>query len=296
MAYIKGTSSADTLYGGSDADLIYGYDGNDNIHGGASGDYINGGRGNDALYGEGGDDVFEFGGSGSSPGTTTAGGLTNGYDYIDGGDGYDTIQILPTAGWEWTAIMVSGVNSIEALNNTSSGPGYVYFQGNVNFSSVQSMNGINGFNGSDYNDTFTGSDLAETVGGGAGADTLNGRGGNDVLDGGADNDVIWGGNGDDTVFGGAGNDILGGQAGNDYLKGETGADYFWFEANQGTDIVADYTDGTDRIVVGQSISNVNVLNYQNQALLQFTGSAGTTYALLKGVAPSAIDASDLIFA
>lgn len=138
MATITGTNSANSITGTSSPDLIYAYDGNDTIFGGDGGDYINGGRGSDNLYGEIGDDVFEIGGYGSDMGLSPAGGLNNGFDNFFGGDGYDTIRILPTSGYSWTAIMVNSLSSIEALDNTSGGDGYVFFQGTVNFSSVVS--------------------------------------------------------------------------------------------------------------------------------------------------------------
>ncbi|QWW68254.1 hypothetical protein [Rhizobium sp. WYJ-E13] len=56
-------------------------------------------------------------------------------------------------------------------------------------------------------------------------------------------------------------------------------------------------DGIDKIVVGSSVTLVNLYNSGGSALLEFDdGSAHYTYALLNGVSPSAIDGSDLLFA
>jgi Ca2+-binding RTX toxin-like protein len=315
MAYITGTNSANSLSGTSSPDLIYAYDGNDTVFGGDGGDYINGGRGNDNLYGELGDDVFEIGGSGSDMGLSPAGGLNNGWDNFFGGDGYDTIRILPTAGYSWTAIMINSLSSIEALDNTSGGDGYVFFQGTVNFSSVVSMTNITQFQGTTGNETFIGGGLAETVFGDAGSDTLNGNGGNDYLSGDDGNDNLYGGIGEDVLVGGTGIDNLYGGADNDELHGgsdgdrlyggsgdddlygEAGADEFWFQIGEGTDIVWDYVDGTDKIGVGASIAGINLYNYNGSALLEFvTTGAASTYALLNGVAPTAIDGTDFLWA
>jgi Ca2+-binding RTX toxin-like protein len=279
MATITGTNSANSITGTSSPDLIYAYDGNDTIFGGDGGDYINGGRGSDNLYGEIGDDVFEIGGYGSDMGLSPAGGLNNGFDNFFGGDGYDTIRILPTSGYSWTAIMVNSLSSIEALDNTSGGDGYVFFQGTVNFSSVVSMTNIKQMQGTVGNETYIGGGLGETVFGDAGSDTLYGNGGNDYLSGDDGNDKLYGGFGDDELSGGA------------------GIDAFWFQIGEGTDIVWDYVDGTDKIGVGASIAGINLYDYNGSALLEFvTAGAASTYALLNGVAPTAIDGTDFLWA
>ncbi|MDU0364238.1 calcium-binding protein [Rhizobium sp. 25PS6] len=297
MATITGDNSANSLPGTSSPDLIYAYDGNDTVLGGDGGDYINGGRGNDNLYGELGDDIFEIGGFGSDMGLNPAGGLNNGWDNFFGGENYDTIRILPTAGYEWTAIMVNSLNSIEALDNTSGGPGYVFFQGTVDFSSVVSMTNITQIQGTTGNETFIGGALAETVFGDAGSDTLRGNGGNDYLSGDNGTDNLYGGLNNDELYGGNDADKLYGGSGDDALYGEAGADQFWFQIGEGTDIVYDYVDGTDKIGVGASIAGINLYNYNGSALLEFVATgAASTYALLNGVAPTAIDGTDFLWA
>jgi Ca2+-binding RTX toxin-like protein len=202
MAYITGTNSAETLPGTSSADLIYAFDGNDVVSGGTGDDYINGGRGNDQLNGELGNDIFEVGGSGSDSGVSPAGGLTNGWDTFNGGGDYDTIRILPTSGYAWTAIQIQSMSGIEALENTSSGPGYVYFTGNISFDTVISMYNIAAIFGSSGADTFQGGDLNETVEGNGGSDTLYGNFGDDTLYGDSSvNPYPSGSDGSDTLYG-----------------------------------------------------------------------------------------------
>jgi Ca2+-binding RTX toxin-like protein len=222
MAYITGNNFSNTLFGTDGADLIYGYNGSDTIYGGASVDYINGGRGDDRLFGEGGDDVFEIGGNGSDTGLSPAGGLNGGWDSFDGGSGYDTIRIWPTAFYEWTAIMVNSIVNVEALDNASGGPGYVYFRGAVDFSGITSMTNIDEFRGDSSSNTFLGSELDERVYGFAGNDVLRGNGGGDRL------------------FGGDGNDTLDGGTGFNLLWGEAGADTFHFSSS-GRNFVMDFS-------------------------------------------------------
>jgi hypothetical protein len=61
------------------------------------------------------------------------------------------------------------------------------------------------------------------------------------------NDKLIGGSAADFLFGGTGNDILVGGAGDDTLTGGTGTDQFRLATNIGTDIITDYTVGTDKI-------------------------------------------------
>lgn len=101
---------------------------------------------------------------------------------------------------------------------------------------------------------------ANTLTGGRGNDVLLGRAGNDTLIGGPGADILIGGTGNDDLrgdagndllMGGDGNDILSGGSGNDILTGGAGADRFVF--NGGRDIVTDYEQGIDRIVLGPEV-------------------------------------------
>ncbi|WP_058754293.1 M10 family metallopeptidase C-terminal domain-containing protein [Sphingomonas endophytica] len=87
----------------------------------------------------------------------------------------------------------------------------------------------------------------DTLIGWNGNDWLSGGAGDDLLDGGAGNDTLLGGAGSDKLNGGAGNDLLDGGAGNDMLYGGAGSDTFRFSQIGGTDTIADFTTGDDRI-------------------------------------------------
>jgi Ca2+-binding RTX toxin-like protein len=91
---------------------------------------------------------------------------------------------------------------------------------------------------------------------------------------------MFGGTGDDTILGGAGNDQMHGDAGNDHIFGEAGHDQLWGGAGadwfvfkgagalDGGDIIEDYEDGVDRIV----LEKLGVTAYK------VGGAAGTVYA------------------
>lgn len=279
MASIKADNGGTTVPGTPAPDLIYSFNGNDTVYGGLGNDYINGGRGNDRLYGEDGDDVFEIGGFGSDIGLTPAGGLNNGWDNFYGGSGHDTISILPTSGFVWTAIQVNLIDSVEAIQNTSDGPGYVYFRGTTDFGSVIWLNGIDEFRGTSSADNFLGSELTEKVFGYAGNDTIFGRGGDDIIDGGAGADTLNGGDGVNILTGGA------------------GADRFQFSTDFEQSTITDFSasQGDKIVLLGAIAGDFESLSIYDD----FDGNtkvyAGTVEVTVQGVAADSLSASDFIF-
>lgn len=118
---------------------------------------------------------------------------------------------------------------------------------------------INGFDGNDRIWARAGDDL---VWGGKGDDILRGGKGNDMLYGGWGNDRIYGGWGDDRLFGGAdddriyggwGDDIVRGGIGLDEVWGGRGSDLFVLAADEGADIVKDFSL-EDRFVLTGGLS------------------------------------------
>lgn len=81
--------------------------------------------------------------------------------------------------------------------------------------------------------------------GGHGNDRIGGKGGNDTLLGQADDDLLFGDSGNDLVYGGPGNDALYGDDGNQNL----GRDWFGLRRGEGTDLLADFARGTDKIAL-----------------------------------------------
>jgi Ca2+-binding RTX toxin-like protein len=299
MAVITGTNSGEPLDG-----TIY----NDIIQGEGGDDFIFGNLGNDGLYGGDGNDIFLISGP-------------SGQDYFYGGSGNDSIivdDVSPvyttvefTIGWldsvemiastVWQDVYIKGIGVID-LSGTDlidiagfrGSTGNDYLTGNVIYdSSTSTYKGIDIW-GYDGNDELIGSSLSDMLDGGDGDDDLFGGAAGDNLIGGAGDDSLYGQAGDDALDGGSGSDILLGGAGDDVLTGGTGVDYFWFETGEGVDIVTDFEDGIDKIVIGSTISSINVYDYGGDALLEF--DSGATYALLTGVAPTSIDGSDFLWA
>lgn len=282
MAVIKGTSYSDNLLGTSGPDLIYGYEGDDTLLGGS---------GNDSMYGGAGDDTFLFNGSA-------------GKDYFDGGDGVDTIGIANVSHiFNSVEVGIGSLTSVEAIVSDGSKPVYLKTEGVLDLTGIQMAN-INGFRGSVGNDymtaevvynTSSGTTTGMTMWGYAGNDEMKGSVLNDIIDGGEGDDTLIGYAGADTLLGGDGADVLAGGVGNDTLTGGSGADWFWFETSGGVDTITDYVDGADKLIVGSSLSNINLYNYQSTStLIEFNG--GAAYAILQGVAASSIDGTDFLWA
>ena len=154
----------------------------ENVVGSGGQDTITGDSGNNHLNGAGGNDTLDGGG---------------GNDTFDGSDGWDRVSYTSAS---------SGIRLDLANPSTNTGDA-------VGDSFVR----IEGYIGSNHNDTIIS---------GSAADNLSGAGGNDSLKGNGGNDTLWGGGGNDTFYGDAGNDYLYGQGGNDSLHGGGGADAF----------------------------------------------------------------------
>ncbi|NEP13110.1 MAG: hypothetical protein F6K14_23475, partial [Symploca sp. SIO2C1] len=108
------------------------------------------------------------------------------------------------------------------------------------------------------NDRLFGGNGEDKLDGGIGNDRLFGGNHSDWLFGGIGHDFLWGDRGDDDLSGGEGNDYLNGGRGDDLLDGGlgndlirlgSGSDTVVLAPGNGTDIVLDYRDGTDKIKI-----------------------------------------------
>ena len=120
------------------------------------------------------------------------------------------------------------------------------------------------------------------------SDRINGFGGNDTLRGGAGADILLGQAGDDSLVGGLGLDSLTGGAGNDKFNLVSGL-------TADSDIIQDYQDGLDRLVLtgGLTFGNLNI--NQNGADTEIIEIAtNETLVTLIGIDTIAIDNSDFI--
>ncbi len=148
---------------------------------------------------------------------------------------------------------------------------------------------LNGGNGIDF---LHGSDRDDLINGNGGADALYGNKGKDIITGGHGNDLLLGGEGDDLLDGGDSADILYGGRGNDILTGGSGKDIFAFISGDGSDIITDFADGSDKIgLVGLRFSQLTIsASGSNTAILSGT----TTLATLTGVSSNLITAADFV--
>ena len=176
-------------------------------------------------------------------------------------------------------------------------------------------NALHGMDGNDYlsgrqgNDYLSGGSGSDRLYGGSGRDRLIGSTGNDYLNGGSSNDYLHGGSNSDRLVGGSGRDTLSGSTGydrlfggsgvdrlyggsdhdfldggygGDQMHGGTGRDTFRVQKGFGYDKVLDFTDGQDRILLGNGSTGVSVTNafgnayvYQGADLLaRVDGAAG----------------------
>lgn len=85
----------------------------------------------------------------------------------------------------------------------------------------------------------------------SGDNTLEGNGAKNKLKGASGADLLKGGSGSDKLVGGGGDDRLKGGSGDDTLWGGRGSDRFVF--TRGTDVIRDFKDDADSIVVSRAM-------------------------------------------
>jgi len=205
-----------------------------------------------------------------------------GSDSINGGNGNDHLY-----GAAATATPGDGPDAILG------GGGSDYIQGNA---------GNDLLSGNAGSDRIQGGQGNDIIDGGAGNDSVNGNLGDDMIDGGDDSDSLRGGQGNDSLSGGAGNDLLQGDLGNDslaggggvdLLTGGGGSDLFVFAvgdatpSGSATDGITDFTDGDDRIRLGQGAPS-NVL--QGQSFEDFAAAAASAQQMLGSQGSSSVAA------
>jgi len=211
--------STDTLSfdGSSEKDGTFSFfstAGNNGLSGGSQGDYFDMTGGIGSLFGNGGDDVFIL------EGRTWAA-----TDKINGGAGYDQVQVLNfgTSTIVMNATTLVGVEGLYLAGNhmTVTTHDATVAAGQSLVINATAMDGM----------TFNGS--AETDG------TFE----------------IYGSYITDVITGGAGGDYIYGDLGDDQLTGGGGADIFSFGQNSGSDIIYDFSAAQN--------DNINVSAYSN---------------------------------
>ena len=134
-----------------------------------------------------------------------------------------------------------------------------------------------------------GSQLDDTLTGDGSNNMLFGLLGNDILSGGGGDDVLTGFRGADALVGGDGSDILKGGRDNDTLTGGTGNDFFHFYGASGSDVITDFEDGTDFLVITDPNGDLIISDIAGDASVQI----GTRQILVLNAAGE-IDNNDII--
>ena len=255
--FLDGTSSNDVLIGSSGNDSLWGRLGHDTLLGGDGDDYLNGERPYDAS------EAFRafFRPSDS--------------DYIDGGDGIDTVDYSDSLHGVTIDLRIQEqvhrnghqdtLLNIENIIGSRNGDTLYGNDGKNVIDGGGHIDNIHGFGG---NDTLSGSNLY----GGAGDDLLLGDLNSSGIDGGDGIDVIRsiangfvnlrGGAGDDTIYSGPGPDSIDGGTGNDMLWGGTSTqflnlgDTYRFRDGDGQDVIGDFGANASNLVDLAGVSGI----------------------------------------
>jgi len=181
-AWIRGTSSGETITGTSSADKIDGGGGDDTINAGSGNDTLDGGAGNDTLNGQDGGDTYLYGtGSGndtiaenndSAPVDTVK---LSGLNISDVGFSRtgDDLYITITATGEQLKVtnqFVSAAKGIEQL----------VFADNTTWSRTDILLHVTPITGTSGADTLNGTSSDNSFNGGLGNDTIRSGGGSDI--------------------------------------------------------------------------------------------------------------------
>jgi Ca2+-binding RTX toxin-like protein len=179
---VTGSSYNDHIHGNGSDNTLRGSGGDDVLLGFSGKDVLEGGEGEDSLYGGSFADVI----SGGNADDFLSGG--EGADQVDGGDGYD-----------WASYMLSAEGVLVSLMHDEAAQGEA---------EGDSLNNIEGLQGSGFDDHLFGDDNVNDIWGGQGSDTLKGYGGDDTLYADTEDDTLIGGYGTDYMDGGYGADTF----------------------------------------------------------------------------------------
>lgn len=290
---VEGTEGNDRIATGRAPSLMLGGDGGDRLMGAQFNDTLDGGSDHDVLKGGGGNDVLR-----GQDGSDNLSG-DGGHDTIFGGAGDD--RILGGSGAD---LILAGRDSDEV-------------NGGLGNDKLLGEQGSDTLSGAFGNDVLYGGPDGDRLYGGHGDDRLIGDAGSDVIFGDAGNDFLAGGSwadrlfggmgsdrldggfGNDSLIGGGGNDTLDGGKGSDVLYGRAGADVFVFGPASGTDRIADWQDGLDRISVAavpglQSYADVAAVSRQSgdHVVIMLND---TNLIVIENARLADMDAGDFIF-
>ena len=285
----EGSAHGDTLTGDDKANRLLGLGGDDELRGEDGADVLEGGAGADQLEGGRDFDMVSYAGSnaavtvnlgsGTVSGGDAQGDTISGFEFVEGSAHGDVLT-----GDDGFFNRLFGLGGDDELLGEGGSDLLVGGAG------ADVLNGGSGIDEVSY----AGSDAAVTVnlgtgtasGGDAQGDTFSEV---EHLTGSAYGDVL---TGDD------GNNWLTGDQGDDVLSGGAGDDRFIFDRNNGDDRITDFTDGEDRIDLGDfSLSGFGALTLSSEAdgvMIDLTAHGGGTI-LLEDADMADLDAADFSF-
>ena len=210
---------------------------------------------NDLLFGDAGANSL-FGG--------------DGIDVLQGGAGADVLD--GGASLDWAGYFdATGPLTIDLATPANSSA----FFAEDTLISIEIIGGATNFS-----NTFQGDAAPNIFIGGSATDTIAGGGGNDLLQGGGGNDTIIGEDGSDAVMGNKGDDAL---------YGGAHADGFYFQDNDGNDVIWDFDITLDRFVFISSafnqISDLSFSEVGGNAVIAY----GSATVIVDGVTQAQID-------
>ncbi len=259
---LVGTPGDDGIYAYSnDNTQLEGLAGSDHMVGQGGNDLFIGGPGNDTIEGGDGADIYYYN-------------LGDGTDYIanyeETSTRVDGIVFGPDVDPNDVEVYINGndlVLSIEPTGDTIT-VGFHFYNWDGNYYAelgyIQYDNGL--MLTADIIRTMlvSGTEGDDTISGFVRPDVIEGMGGNDILYGREGNDFVFGNEGDDFVYGEQGDDRLGGGPGSDFLEGGPGDDTYYYNLEDGNDIINNFEEdsfGQDRndvIAFGEGISSSDV--------------------------------------
>lgn len=234
MPDFNGTPGDDRLIGTDDDDTLNGpagTDGNDTLNGAGGNDRLFGGRGNDVLDGGDGDDLLDGGDGGEDAG------VTFGTTVVFGGGDFASYRSSQNA--VTVSLLLAGMRQ-----NTGQG--------------WDTLIGIEGLYGSNFNDVLIGDDGTNILSGLGGSDQLFGGLGADILLGGDGDDILEGGEGNDEIYGGAGTDVMRGGAGDDVLTLYHGASAALFGGDGDDQVIFSYNNTISVLDGGAGIDTISL--------------------------------------
>jgi uncharacterized delta-60 repeat protein len=266
---VDGEKGNDTVHGGKDNDTIFGSADNDWMNGNKGSDFLDGGEAMDTLYGGEDSDTLQ----GNAGDDWLSG--NKGADFLDGGAGVDTLF-----GGQDSDTLQGGADNDELC-------------GNVGADLLEGNDGNDLLYGGQDHDTVSGNNGDDIIYGDRGNDLLDGNVANDIVNGGEGNDTLDGGEGDDQLFGDAGDDVLFGAGGNDTLTGGEGQDQFILTPGSGSNLITDFTDGEDVIVLedGLTFEQLMIETSENATIVKLNEEI---LATLNGVESGLITADDFV--